>query len=87
MTASENAKIREVIAKSRGDGRLQRIHLQDPLRPDLPVRPSDRTASWPEAAGAPIRDAAGRSTGHEERQPYPGRGSPHSWVNPPRANS
>jgi hypothetical protein len=85
MAACENVKIRENIARWRGEGRHGRVHLQEPMRPGLPARLSDRTPSTLDVAGAPRCGAADRSAGHEERQPHSGRGTPCSWVNPPRA--
>ena len=84
MTPCENAKIRESVAHRRGGGCRRSIHLQESTRTDTPVYPSDRTVSPLKMAGTSVCDAAGRSTGREERLPHPGHGA-CSRMNPLRA--
>ena len=85
MTTCDNTKIREVIARGRGDERRRRIRLRETMRPELSACQSDRKASSIEVASTSLCDTARLSAGREEQYRQPGCGTPYGYTNPQRA--
>jgi hypothetical protein len=85
MTTYENTKIREVIARGRGDERRRRIRLRETMRPGLSVCPPDRKSSSLEVTDTSLCDTAYPLTEREEQYRQPGRGIPRGYTSPQRA--
>jgi hypothetical protein len=78
MAAYRNLKSRGTFTRARGDVRQRRIHLWEPTRWGLSIRPADTSAK---EAGQSVHGTEGRRAGFRERRPCSRNGTSRSHVN------